>query len=111
MRDAVGIAFAIGALGLSALGSCLTKVASRRFNKIIISYYIGIAVFILGILLVLNFEGSAPKFPNDFRPWIIGGFVALLGVIQQLCLIGMILNNWCKIFIKIRRYSKNCFHF
>ena len=89
MRDAVGTAYAIGALVLSALGSVLTKVASKRFSKEIISFYIGISVLILGNLMVAFFDGSAPKFPTDFRPWIIGTFVALLGVVQQLFLIGM----------------------
>ena len=95
MRDAIGIAYAIGALVLSALGSVLTKVASRKFSKEIISYYIGISVLILGILLLWEFDGTAPKCPTDLRPWIIGSFVALLGVIQQLCLIGMYLHNDC----------------
>ena len=103
----MGTAYAIGALVLSALGSVLTKVASKRFSKEIISFYIGISVLILGNLMVAFFDGSAPKFPTDFRPWMIGTFVALLGVIQQLFLIG----NLCKIFMYRKTYlapNENC---
>lgn len=43
---------------------------------------------VFGWLQILIFEPKAPIVPQTFYPWIMAVIVALLGVAQQVCLIG-----------------------
>ena len=53
-------------------------------KKYINSTFLGV----FGWLQVLIFTPTAPVVPQTFYPWIMAVIVALLGVAQQVCLIG-----------------------
>ena len=56
--------------------------------KVAIAFYLGFAIFFVGVLMSFAFEGTAPKLPQKPLPWIGAIFVACLGILQQFCLIG-----------------------
>ena len=53
-----------------------------------ISFYLGGAIFLVGLIMSFSMETDIPKIPDDPIIWVVGNFVAALGVSQQLCLIG-----------------------
>uniref|UniRef100_A0A0K2V7Z2 EamA domain-containing protein n=1 Tax=Lepeophtheirus salmonis TaxID=72036 RepID=A0A0K2V7Z2_LEPSM len=87
-EDIGGYFMAIGALVLSALGSVFTKKISSNLSKQMIAFILGIAITIVGFFSIPFQDPSIPLLPTDGLVWGIAVVVAILGVLQQFCIIG-----------------------
>jgi len=91
-----GAGMAIFTMFLSALGTCLFKPLTSRFDKIVISFYYGMAILIVGViqLIWVSFDepekDDLPILPLDPRIWVVVTIVGIFGVIQQLCVIAAV---------------------
>ncbi len=58
-----------------------------------ISCYLGVAILLVGWIKLLTIDSGLPKMPESPNVWLSAIFVAVLGVVQQFCIIG---KHWIK---------------
>lgn len=85
-----GIGMAAFTMFLSALGICLFKPLSKRFHKVAISFYYGVATVIVGLILIFVYNNDLPDWPSTPEIWMKVAMVALFGVIQQFFIIAAV---------------------
>ena len=86
--NSAGYTFGMVALILTSLGQIFTKMMTGSFTKFAILCYDGIAISIAAILLLQLFPSeNAPILPNNPNVWAQAALIALLGNMQQFCIV------------------------
>ena len=79
-----GYSLVLSACLMSAMGIVLTKLTSSHVEKLIILFYLGLAITICGTIGL--FSLGRPGVP-PLRDWLIGITIGLLGLVQQYVLV------------------------
>ena len=82
--DTLGYSLVLSACLMSALGIVLTKLTSAQVEKLIILFYLGIAITVCGSIGLLSL--GRPSNP-PLCDWILGVSIAVLGLSQQYVLV------------------------
>ena len=81
---ASGYGLVLSACMMSALGIVLTKLISKKVEKLIILFYLGVASSLCGAIGLFTF--GQPSIPA-YNEWILAIIIGLLGLIQQYVLV------------------------
>jgi len=83
--DLVGYTLVLGACNMSALGLVLTKLISKKVEKAVIMFYLGVAGGVCGITALMSF--GTPSLDPPLWEWGLALTVSFLGLLQQYCLV------------------------
>jgi len=83
--DALGYALVCGACLLSAMSLVLTKMVATKVDKTVILFYIGVGIVVAGTAGL--FSVGRPRLDLPAWEWGLAGGIAVLGLVQQYCLI------------------------
>jgi len=82
--DALGYSLVLSACVMSALGIVLTKFISKKVEKLIILFYLGVASSMCGAIGLFTF--GHPSVP-ELDEWILAVTIGFLGLVQQYVLV------------------------
>jgi len=83
--DALGYALVCGACLMSALSLVLTKMVATKVDKTVILFYIGVGIVVAGTAGL--FSVGRPRLALPAWEWGLAVGIAVLGLVQQYCLI------------------------
>jgi len=83
--DALGYALVCGACLMSALSLVLTKMVATKVDKTVILFYIGVGIVVAGTAGL--FSVGRPQLDLPAWEWGLAAGIAVLGLVQQYCLI------------------------
>jgi len=83
--DALGYALVCGACLMSALSLVLTKMVATKVDKTVILFYIGVGIVVAGTAGL--FSVGRPQLDLPAWEWGLATGIAVLGLVQQYCLI------------------------
>jgi len=83
--DALGYALVCGACLMSAMSLVLTKMVATKVDKTVILFYIGVGIVVAGTAGL--FSVGRPRLDLPAWEWGLAVGIAVLGLVQQYCLI------------------------